>query len=285
FETTIDRNNNHVQEFIRYIARIIKKRKLLPFHRNAVAGIIDNCIRASGNSFKIALQRSSIVEMLEEASYWATVRSQSIVMQEDVDKSESSRMYRIDKVRKEYYQDILSEDILIDLKNEVVGQINAITVIHLPNFAFGLPTRITASTRAGKQAMVDIQREVNLGGSNHSKGVLILSGYLKGRYINTLPFFLSASLVLEQTYGVVDGDSASLAELCALISSITQVPIKQCYAVTGSINQHGVVQAIGNVNEKVEGFFDICKLNGLTGNQGVIIPQQNVVDLMLREDV
>jgi predicted ATP-dependent protease len=174
---------------------------------------------------------------------------------------------------------------MIDTKGVAVGQINGLTTITLSNFCFGLPARITAITRCGKESMFDIHREVELGGSNYSKGVLILTGFLKGRYAKDIPFYLSASLVLEQTYGTIDGDSASLAEICALISSLSNIPIKQSLGITGSINQHGIVQAVGSLNEKIEGFYDICSLQGFTGEQGVIIPDVNVKNLMLKPEV
>jgi len=175
--------------------------------------------------------------------------------------------------------------VLIDTEGERVGQINGLSVIQLGNFAFGRPTRITANTRLGEGEVIDIEREVELGGAIHSKGVLILSSFLAARYAADQPLSLSASLVFEQSYGMVEGDSASVAELCALISSLARVPIRQSLAVTGSVNQHGQVQAIGGVNEKIEGFFDICRERGLNGRHGVLIPRSNVVHLMLREDV
>ncbi len=285
FETTLERNEAQIEKFVAYIARIIKRRKLLPFHNSAVAAIITQCIRTAGESHKIALQRSLLVEMMEESNYWAAKRDDQIVYQEDVDKALYAKMFRLDKIQKEFYEDISMGTILIDLKNEAIGQINGISIITLSNFSFGLPTRITATTRSGKESMVDIQREVNLGGANHSKGVLILSGFLKGRYAQEQPFYLSASVVLEQTYGMIDGDSASLGELCALLSSLANIPIKQSLGVTGSVNQHGAVQSVGGINEKIEGFFDMCLIQGLTGTQGVLIPSTNIKNLMLKQEV
>lgn len=285
FETSMDRTDDQIKKFIGYIARIIKRRKLIPFEARAVSEIINICIRRAGDSNKIALQRSNLVEIMEEANYWAIKRGEHTVSKIDVEKAMHAKEKRIDKVRKEYYDDIQTGTILIDLKNEVVGQINGLSVISLSNFTFGLPTRITASTRAGKASLIDIQREVDLGGANHSKGVLILAGFFKGRYAKELPFHLSASIVLEQTYGMIDGDSASLAELCALISSLSNVPIKQSIGITGSINQHGRVQSVGGINEKIEGFYDICAIHELTGTQGVIIPATNTKNLMLKQEV
>jgi predicted ATP-dependent protease len=180
---------------------------------------------------------------------------------------------------------ILRETILVDTSGEKVGQINGLSVLMLGNFAFGRPSRITARVRMGKGEVIDIERQVELGGPLHSKGVLILSSYLGSRYATNRPLSLSASLVFEQSYGGVDGDSASSAELYALLSALSEAPIKQSLAVTGSVNQHGQVQAIGGVNEKIEGFYDICYSRGLTGDQGVLIPAANVKHLMLRQDV
>jgi predicted ATP-dependent protease len=183
-------------------------------------------------------------------------------------------------------QETIQRDIvLIDTGGEVVGQVNGLAVISLGNFAFARPSRITARVRLGKGDVMDIEREVDLGGPLHSKGVLILAGFLGARYAEEQPLSLSASLVFEQSYGGVDGDSASSAELYALLSAIAEVPIRQSFAVTGSVNQHGVVQAIGGVNEKIEGFFDVCRARGLNGQQGVLIPASNVQHLMLRQDV
>jgi len=285
FETTMERTDEQIKKFTAYLAKIIKRRKLTTFHRGAIAEIINRCIRLAGDSNKIALQRSSLVEIMEESNYWATKRGEKIVYQVDVERAVEAKVKRIDKIRKEFYEDISTGTILIDLKGEAIGQINGISIINLSNFSFGLPTRITATTRSGKESMVDIQREVNLGGANHSKGVLILAGYLKGRYAKEQPFFLSASLVLEQTYGMIDGDSASLGELCALISSLSNVPVKQSFGITGSVNQHGVVQSVGGINEKIEGFFDMCSIEGLTGSQGVLIPHTNIKNLMLKKEV
>lgn len=285
FETSIDKTDDNIKKFVSYVARIIKRRKLGAFDRDAIAALIEYCIRLAGDKRKISLHRSTIVSILEESRYWANKRKQAIVHKEDIEKSIESKIKRRDKIRHEYYDDILSEFILIDTRKEIIGQVNGLSTITLSNFCFGLPTRITAITRCGKEAMVDIHREVHLGGSNYSKGVLILAGYLKGRYAKDSLFYLSASLVLEQTYGSIDGDSSSLAEICAILSSLSNMPIKQAFAITGSINQLGEVQSVGGLNEKIEGFYDICVLQGLTGKQGVIIPEANVKNLMLKTEV
>ena len=188
-------------------------------------------------------------------------------------------------MRDRVHEAILRGTVLIDTQGGRIGQVNGLSVFELGNFSFAQPTRITATTRLGEGGVVDIEREVNLGGAIHSKGVMILSAFFAARYAKNRPLSLSGSLVFEQSYGGVEGDSASVAELCALLSSLSEFPIKQSLAVTGSVNQQGEVQAIGAVNEKIEGFFDICKARGLTGEQGVLIPASNVKHLMLRQDV
>ncbi len=191
----------------------------------------------------------------------------------------------MDQYRDNLYEEIIKGTVLIDTDNEKIGQVNALSVLQIGEFAFGQPSRITATVRVGDGHIVDIEREVDLGGDIHSKGVMILSSYLGHHYAKARMLSLDANLTFEQSYGQVDGDSASVAELCALLSAVSEIPVKQCMALTGSVNQLGEVQAIGGVNEKIEGFFDICKLRGLSGKQGVIIPTSNVVNLMLKEEV
>jgi predicted ATP-dependent protease len=207
------------------------------------------------------------------------------VSADDVQRAIDAQIRRVDRVRERSLEAIQRGTVLIDTTGFQVGQINGLSVVGLGNFAFGRPSRITARIRMGKGDVVDIEREVELGGPIHSKGVMILSSFLGGRYAGQRPLSLSASLVFEQSYGGVEGDSASSAELYALLSAIAEVPIKQNLAVTGSVNQHGQVQAIGGVNYKIEGFFDLCAARGLTGDQGVLIPASNVKNLMLRQDV
>ena len=195
------------------------------------------------------------------------------------------QIYRSDRIRERVHEEIRRKTLLVDTSGEEVGQVNGLSVVSLGNLAFGRPSRITATARLGRGKVIDIEREVELGGSIHSKGVLILSSLLAARYAVDYPLSLSASLVFEQSYGMVDGDSASVAEWCALLSALAGVPIKQNLAITGSLNQRGQAQAIGGVNEKVEGFFDVCDAIGLTGDQGVLIPAANAKHLMLRQDV
>jgi len=203
----------------------------------------------------------------------------------DVKQAIDAQIYRSDRLRERMQEEIQRGTILIDTEGAKIGQVNGLSVIRLGNFAFGRPSRITARVRLGKGEVVDIEREVELSGPIHSKGVLILSGFLGSHYVKDKPLSLSASLVFEQSYSGVEGDSASSAELYALLSAIAEVPLKQGLAVTGSVNQHGQVQAIGGVNEKIEGFFDVCRAREFTGEQGVLIPASNVKHLMLRKDV
>jgi len=227
----------------------------------------------------------TIADLLREASFWAAENGNGQVHAGDVQKAIDAQEYRNGRIRERIQEAILRETILIDTQGEKVGQINGLSVLQIGKATFGRPSRITARVRLGKGEVVDIERQVEMGGPIHSKGVLILAGFLGARYAAERPLSLSASLVFEQSYGGVDGDSASSAELYALLSALSEVSIKQSFAVTGSVNQHGQVQAIGGVNEKIEGFFDICEARGLTGGQGVLIPHANVKNLMLRQDV
>ncbi|MFN2227958.1 MAG: Lon-insertion domain-containing protein, partial [Anaerolineae bacterium] len=231
------------------------------------------------------IRRRDLADLLREADYWAGQNGHEAVGADDVQAAIDAQIFRADRMREQVQESIARDILLIDTRGERVGQVNGLSVLQLADFAFGRPSRITARVWMGKGNVVDIEREVDLGGPIHSKGVLILSAFLSERYAQESPLSLSASLVFEQSYGGVEGDSASSAELYALLSAIAEAPIKQSLAVTGSVNQHGHVQAIGGVNHKIEGFFDICKQQGLTGDQGVLIPVSNVQHLMLRQDV
>ena len=285
FAVQMDRNFENQREFVRLIAGAVKKEKLLPFDNGAVARLIERSSRLLEDTEKISLHMEDISSLLREADYWARREDKSIVEAAHVQKAVDFWIYRSDRIRERMQEQIERDVVLIDVKGACVGQVNGLSVISLGDFAFGRPSRITARIRLGKGDVVDIEREVAMGGPIHSKGVLILSGFIGGRYALDNPLSLSASLVFEQSYGGVEGDSASSAELYALLSAISDIPVKQSLAVTGSVNQHGQVQAIGGVNEKIEGFFDICKAKGLTGEQGVLIPAGNVQHLMLRQDV
>jgi predicted ATP-dependent protease len=247
--------------------------------------VIEYSSRIVGDGQKMSIQMNLITDLMREAGHWAGEAGREVMTAEDVSKAVDAQIYRSDRIRERVQEQIHRQTILIDTDGEMVGQVNGLSVIQFGNFAFGRPSRITARVRVGKGEVVDIEREVEMGGPIHSKGVLILSSFLGSRYSPDRALSLAASLVFEQSYSGVEGDSASSTELYALLSALADVPIKQSLAVTGSVNQHGRVQAIGGVNEKIEGFFDICVKRGLTGDQGVLIPDSNVQHLMLRDDV
>jgi len=285
FEEQMERSDDNALAYARLIATLVRKEELLHFDRGAVARIIERSGRLVSDTEKLSTHMQSVADLLREASYWATVAEADIVSEAHVQKAVEAQIYRNSRIRERMQEAILRDTIFIDTEGQKTGQINGLSVLSLGNFAFGRPSRITARVRMGKGEVIDIERQVELGGPLHSKGVMILSSYLGSRYAEERPLSLSASLVFEQSYGGVDGDSASSAELYALLSALAEIPIKQSLAVTGSINQHGQIQAIGGVNEKIEGFFDICKERGLTGDQGVLIPQANAKHLMLRQEV
>jgi lon-related putative ATP-dependent protease len=276
---------NGLQLYARLLATMVKREQLLPLDRTAVARTLELSARLAEDAEKLSLHMRDITDLLREADYWAHDAKHTIITREDIQRAYDAKVYRADHLRERVYAEIERGTILIDTQNTKVGQVNGLSVIGLGQFAFGYPTRITASVQLGGGEVIDIQREVELGGPIHSKGVMILEGFVGGRYAAEQPLAMSARLTFEQTYGEVEGDSASSAELYALLSALATMPIKQSLAVTGSVNQHGEIQAIGGVNEKIEGFFDICRQRGLTGEQGVLIPAANVKHLLLREDV
>lgn len=285
FEEVIDRGTETQQLYAQLIATLVRKESLLPYDRIAVARVIEHSSRLVSDSEKLSMHMRSIADLLREADYWARQAGHTSVLACDVQQAISAQIHRQDRIRDRLYEAILRGTLMIDTSGAVVGQVNGLAVIELGSFAFAQPTRITATTRLGKGDFINIEREAELSGAIHSKGVLILSAFLASRYAKNQPLALSASLAFEQSYGKIDGDSASLAELCALLSNLANVPIHQSLAITGSVNQLGQAQAIGGVNEKIEGFFDICSARGLTGEQGVLIPVSNLKHLMLRQDV
>jgi lon-related putative ATP-dependent protease len=284
FDDEIDRTDNQ-ERYAHLLATIAQEENLHPLAPSAVARIVDRSARLVGDTEKLSAHLQSITDLLRESSYWAEQDGADVVTANHVQQAIDAQIHRADRLREKTQESIERETLYISTEGAETGQINGLSVIQLNDFSFGRPNRITARVRLGKGEIIDIERETALGGPLHSKGVLILSGFLSGRYAQNHPLSLQASLVFEQSYGGVDGDSASSAELYALLSSIAEVPIKQSLAVTGSVNQHGIVQPIGGVNEKIEGFFDVCAERGLTGDQGVLIPASNVKHLMLRNDV
>jgi lon-related putative ATP-dependent protease len=285
FEDQMDRDDDNNQAYARLVAEVAQKEDLRPFTREAVARVIERGARLAGDAEKLTTHMQSVSDLLREADYWAGDAERDVVTAEDVTQALEAQRYRAGRIRERIQEAILRDTILIDTEGTVTGQVNGLSVFMLGNYPFGRPSRITARVRLGKGEVVDIERQVDMGGPIHSKGVMILSGFLGARYAAERPLSLSATLVFEQSYSGVDGDSASSAELYALLSALAEVPLRQSLAVTGSINQRGQVQAIGGVNEKIEGFFDVCRARGLTGDQGVLIPQANVDNLMLRQEV
>jgi lon-related putative ATP-dependent protease len=285
FDDSVPRSKDTDENYARFIATLAREDKLLPMDARAVARVIEHSARMVEDAEKLSIRFGKIADFLREADYWAEQAGHETIATEDVQQAIDAHDRRMSRVRERLQEETQRGTLMISTDGAEVGQINGLSVMQLGDFAFGHPSRITARVRLGKGEVVDIEREIELGGPIHSKGVLILSGFLSGRYCPDQPLSLSASLVFEQTYGGVEGDSASSAELYALLSALSGIPIKQNFAVTGSVNQLGQVQPIGGVNEKIEGFFDVCRARGLTGEQGVLIPRTNVKHLMLRKDV
>jgi predicted ATP-dependent protease len=285
FETSLDRSPPGDLAYAGVIATLARKAALRPVSADGVARIVEHGSRVIGDSGKLWMELDRLTDLLREADHWAGVADHAAVHADDVQRAIDAQLHRAGRPRDRLLEEIARGTIMIATGGAAVGQVNGLSVIELGGFAFARPSRITARVRLGTGTVVDIEREVELGGPIHSKGVLILSGFLAGRYVPDHPLSLSASIVFEQSYGAVEGDSASSAELYALLSALADVPVKQSIAVTGSINQHGVVQPVGGINEKIEGFFDVCQARGLTGDEGVIIPAANTRHLMLRDDV
>ena len=285
FNDRMDLTPEAVDDYARLIAKLARREKLRPLDPGGVARVIEYGVRLADDNEKLTVHIRHILDVLGEADYWAGQAGVGVIAAPHVQQALDAKVYRLDWVREQVQEQIRRGTVLIDTAGAVAGQINGLSVMQVGSFAFGRPSRITARVRLGKGEVIDIERQVELGGPLHSKGVLILSGYLGARFAADRPLTLSATLVFEQSYGGVEGDSASSAELYALLSALAGLPINQNFAVTGSVNQMGQVQAIGGVNEKIEGFFDICAAKGLSGEQGVLIPASNVKHLMLRPDV
>ncbi len=279
------RNADNEPALARALATELRERKLLPASAEALARTIDHAARLADDSTRISANLRQLIDVLQEAEYLARTQQRAQIDAADVDAAIAARRARTARVNERLREMTLRDIVMIATAGERVGQINALSVYEVGGARFGMPTRVSATTRLGNGEVIDIQRETAMGGPVHAKGVMILSSFLAARFSRLRPHSIAASLVFEQTYGMVEGDSASLAELSTLLSSIADLPIRQCFAVTGSVNQFGDVQAIGGVNEKIEGFFDVCTARGLDGSHGVIIPHSNVAHLMLRDDV
>ena len=285
FDTAMDKNEETIQQFAQFIKTAAEEEDLKPFGRTAVAALIEQAVRMAGRQEKISTSFPAIADLIREADYWARRGNGAIVQGEHVDKAIEAKIYRSNLMEEKIQEMIDRGTLMIDTEGAVVGQVNGLAVYSLGDYMFGKPSRITASTSMGRAGVINIERESDMSGNTHNKGVLILSGYLRQKYAQDKPLTMSASIAFEQSYSGVDGDSASSTEIYALLSSLSGDPIKQNIAVTGSVNQKGEVQAIGGVNQKIEGFFECCRQKGLTGDQGVMIPASNVNDLMLRKNV
>jgi lon-related putative ATP-dependent protease len=285
FEDEVDRSEENTRLYARLLATLAKRASLRPLNRQAVARVIEHSAREVGDGEKLSARIRPVADIIREADFWAGKEGSEAIDLRAVERAIEARAHRSGRIRDQMQEEILRRTVLIDTEGKVVGQINGLAMLEVGDLRFGRPNRITARVALGSGTVVDIEREVELGGPIHSKGVFILSSYLAATYAADQPLSLSASLVFEQSYGGVEGDSASCAELCALLSVLADSPIDQSLAVTGSVNQRGEVQAIGGVNEKIEGFFQICQARGLTGSQGVLIPAANVKNLMLRSEV
>ena len=285
FEDDMARDADADLLYARVIATMARADRLRPLDRAAVARAIEHGARLAGDTEKLSMHMLDLADLLRESDHWASTAGRAVTTGEDVERAIRAREERASRIRQRLQEEIVRGTLLIDTSGERAGQVNGLAVSTLGGFSFGSPHRITARVRLGGGRVIDIEREAQLGGPIHSKGVLILSGYIAGRYAAKTPLSLGASLVFEQSYGGIEGDSASSAELYALLSALAEAPVRQSLAVTGSVNQHGDVQAIGGVNEKIEGFFDVCASRGLTGEQGVLIPASNVKHLMLKREV
>jgi predicted ATP-dependent protease len=250
-----------------------------------LAKVVEYGSRLADNQNKLSTRFNIVSEIVYEASALAEADNSEYVEGKHVNQAIKNKKYRSNRIEEKMQEQIVNKKVLIDTEGAVVGQVNGLSVMGVSGYAFGLPSRITARTYAGREGIINIERETDMSGNIHSKGVLTLNGYLGGKFAQEKPLGLTAQVTFEQLYGGVEGDSASSAELYAILSSLSDVPIKQNLAVTGSVNQMGEIQPIGGVNEKIEGFFDICSLNGLTGDQGVIIPVSNIDNLMLKDEV
>ncbi|MFC1534957.1 Lon protease family protein [Thermodesulfobacteriota bacterium] len=285
FDNSMNRDQESILKFAEFIRMKVDEDDLRSFDRTAVATLVEQAVRMAGRQEKISISFPALTDIIREADYWAAHEKKPKVTAKHIDRAIDSRIYRSNMVEEHIQEMIDRGTLMIDVDGEVVGQVNGLAVYSLGDHMFGKPSRITASTSMGRAGIINIEREADMSGSTHNKGVLILSGYFREKYAQDKPMTVSASIAFEQSYGGVDGDSASSTEIYALLSSLSGIPIKQYIAITGSINQKGEVQAIGGVNEKIEGFYDCCRKQGLTGKQGVMIPETNVNDLMLRKDV
>ncbi|HOJ43282.1 MAG TPA: ATP-binding protein [Syntrophorhabdaceae bacterium] len=285
FDNKMDRTKENIEKYAGFISMCQKKEGLLPFDRTAVAKIVEYGSRLADHQHKLSMKFSEIEDLIRESHYWASKDSCTVVKAEHVEKAINEKIYRVNMIESHIKELMLEDTIIVDTEGTKVGQANGLAVIDMGDYSFGKPSRITARTFTGRAGIVNIERETKMSGKIHEKAIMIISSYLGSKYAVKKPISLSASITFEQLYEMIEGDSATCAELYALLSSISGVPLKQSIAVTGSMDQNGDVQPIGGVNEKIEGFFDLCKLRGLNGEHGVIIPKRNVKHLNLKKEV
>jgi ATP-dependent Lon protease len=285
FDADMARTPPAVDQYARFVAKICVSEKLPPFDRGAVAHVVEYGVRRAGHQERLSTHFTFVKDVIVEAAYWARQENASLVREAHVERALGEQLTRVNLAERKVKEAIRRGEIIITTEGAAVGQVNGLAIYSLGDYAFGVPARITASVGVGRAGIINIEREAALSGSTHDKGVLILSGFLRSRFAHEMPLALSASVCFEQSYGGVDGDSASSTEIYALLSSLANLPIRQDIAVTGSVNQHGEVQPIGGVNEKVEGFYDICALRGFGGTEGVLVPRRNLGHFMLREDI
>jgi lon-related putative ATP-dependent protease len=285
FDSVMNKDDEKIQQYASFIRKICDEGKLRPFDKTGIAAVVEQGVRITGRQKKLSTRFHLISDLLREANYWAVKDGSDVVSEKHVDKAIEKRNYRVNLIEEKIQEMIDDGTILIDSDGMVAGQVNGLSIYNLGDYMFGKPSRITAKTSLGKAGIINIEREAEMSGPIHNKGVYILTGYLRGKYAQDKPITMSASLCFEQSYSGVEGDSASSTEIYALLSSLSGLPLRQDVAVTGSVNQKGEIQPIGGVNEKIEGFFEVCKAKGLTGKQGVMVPHLNVDDLMLKKDV
>ena len=283
FDPVMNKDTEKINQYASFIRKICDEEKLKPFDKTGIAAAVEYGVRLTGRQKKLSTRFYLIADLLREANFWATKDGSDVVKEEHVDKAIERKVYRVNLIEEKIQEMIEDGTILIDSDGAVVGQVNGLSVYSLGDHTFGRPSRITVKTSLGKAGIINIEREAEMSGPTHNKGVYILAGYLRGKYAQDKPLTMSASICFEQSYSGVDGDSASSTEIYALLSSLSGLPLRQDIAVTGSVNQKGEIQPIGGVNEKIEGFFDVCKAKGLTGKQGVMIPHLNIDDLMLEK--
>jgi len=285
FDSVMPNDATNLHRYAEFIKRMCDEHELLPYDATAVAEVAEYGVRLAGRQNKLSTRFTDILDLLREANYYARADKADIVAKEHVERAMTAAEHRLNLIEEKLRENILEGTLLIDTDGARIGQVNGLTVLSMGDYRFGQPVRITAQCSMGREGIINIEREVAMSGPTHDKGVLIISGYLQGKFSQDKPLSINASICFEQSYGGIDGDSASSTEVYALLSRLAGQPVRQDLAVTGSVNQNGEIQPIGGVNEKIEGFFEVCRMRGLTGSQGVLIPRLNVPDLMLKNSV